>query len=145
MITKLRKRHRIIWLVMAVVLPLLFMAAYMSIPKYQLFEGKLSNTVDDYLITMDRPVIVGDNWLGGELEIDVLRYERSSSALVYLAHIDKDNYMGTAILVGKINNRGKYKFQIKISDFIFSAYKTYVVIYDPIKQREIYEPIQLVP
>ncbi len=143
MITKLRKRHRRVWLVIAVVLPLLFIAAYTSIPKYQLQESP-SNTINESLITLKFPMKA---WLtksetgAYHLGLYVNEYESSVAAQVYLTNIELNDYVKNGYLIGTVNGAGEYSFTVKPE--ILEPHHNFIVIYDPIKQKQIYNPIRV--
>lgn len=145
MITKLRKTHRKIWFVIAIALPILFIAAYISIPEYQLQEERLTNnTIEETSITTKVSVnaeLMQDELDNYTVKLSVYNYLPSAAANIYLTNIELNDYVKNSHLIGTVNGTGEYSFAIKPE--ILEPHHNFIVMYDPIKEKELYNPIRI--
>lgn len=118
MILPLQKRHRLIWTILAIVLPIGFVSAYFAIQEtptneteeeIQVFGAISSQLSDQYFNIIERKDERTDSTIY-HLIVKVLKPIRQSSSVIYISETEniKD---GRAI--GLVNQQGKYVFDIQ--------------------------------
>lgn len=140
MIYQLRRRHRRMWIVLAIILPIGFISAYFAIPK-TIYENNFepwaavsystitkSAETDNLLVNVKK-----DNNLPG-LQIEVMQKQplHSASVLVYLAEQNTENIQATNLL-GRLESGDTQRFIL--NDFL-SNFKTFhLLFYDNLKKE----------
>jgi hypothetical protein len=133
MIYRLRKRHFINWVLLAVTLPILFAVALMAIPKeefgttIQSQNPDLTEVASDHILTIRTP----SNNNGFELTLKEAL--KAPAVLVYLSSNNSPESIEEAILLGQIDSRGVYYYSYKLES------GQSVLLYDPIKQQVIHK------
>lgn len=138
---KLQNRHRYIWTIIAVVLPILFIAAYTVIPDSAAYQNPKKTKTErantsNYIITplLDNELMkvqyldekmIGDTILPYQvLELFLKQPLTNPSNVVYLS---KDKTIENGIALGNLNNTTKYKFKVNRSK---SKSMPYLILYD---------------
>lgn len=130
--TKLRKRHRQLWVMLVFILPLIIVLARLAIPVYPISEVRTRN--NEYLL----PVVL-HKYENSEFaffiktdsqhRIHSLEWVNKKplqlpAALLFLTNSEKNFSTSASLLVGRIEALGKYQFIINNP-----RYK-YLVVYD---------------
>lgn len=138
---KLRKRHRYMWMVLGVALPLLCLEAIEVIPKNVIADIP-RNYCPHGISTCVLPVhtmFQGEDNLEIRFDKDRLKLNlksplKSAFTLVYLSEESK-NVEG-ANLLGQLNEMGKYEVSINKKDF---EEVKYLILYDQLNDHVIFE------
>jgi len=136
----LRKYHRIVWFFMAGLLPVLFIAAILALPK-----DRLSQEVPNYQ-PKPLPMVVEtaasslfnarlrEEPATGEqqLEIELLRPLTNAAALIYITK-SQTQEPGDGVLLGTIASQNVYRFKVghEVEEHPF------ILLFDPIKSQAI--------
>lgn len=135
MIVKLRKRHLYTWAILAVLLPVIIVLAYINIRSVQT-DSFAPKTIDAYA------EVVGKNQ--GEYTLVNLRSENTKHQLevVILKPIQAANTMvhltsggGKKLVLGRLGSKGIYRFDLPASTNVAGGVE--VSLYDQIKETEI--------
>ena len=143
MIHALRKRHRYTWVGLAILLPLGFILAFISIPDKQIESINLeigqvvalpdvvkSKAGTNVNITIRKAPDKSEQ----QLEIVVMHPLKSPAASVYLSAQPFDQAAGGQ-LIGQLGPKGVYRFNL---DSVQSQYSNfYLLVYDHIKAQTI--------
>lgn len=147
MILPLQRRHRIIWTIIALLLPLLFVAALLSIPQpsenpasdysYELYPNQYNELQDEHFKITERKLETSDSILY-QIVIEVKQPLREAATSIYItemASTDVDNFdtsMRNAI--GQVFSKGTYIFEL------FDPLQTNdgLVFYNPITQKVVH-------
>ena len=148
MIRPLRKRHLLTWILLAILLPIGFIAAFWTIPKEQSISQELQFGAPEAFSTLlqanetdDLKVQLRENPANQlkQVEIEVKQPLGRTSALVYLAN---SNIQKTeeGQLLNQLGSVGMYRIEL---DSALSAQTTFhFLFYDKIKE-EVFDKIQL--
>ena len=118
MILPLQKRHRLIWTVLAIVLPIGFVSAYLAIQEtpvnkateeIQVFGEVSSQLSDDYFNIIERKDERTDSTIY-HLIVEVLQPIRQSSSVLYISETEK---VEDGRAIGLVNQQGKYVFNLQ--------------------------------
>ena len=134
MILPLRNRHRSIWILLAVVLPIAFVGAYLIIPerpegRILLNNQRVANpgaVITNQTITAN---LIGSPDQGLTLEVRLPQPLKSSFVTAYISSDDQE-WPGNALLLGTLQGIGTYQFEIKEEEI-----RTRLILYDEIKQE----------
>lgn len=108
MIRSLRKTHLTIWIMLAFLLPIGFVGAYMVIPQATPFVDHSNLVSGEAQFTLKRIDRANGD---AQLEITIIRPLTTPSTLVYLASQSSTD-IKTATLIGSLGPRGKYKLNL---------------------------------
>ena len=118
MILPLQKRHRLIWSILAILLPIGCISAYWSIceipinentPKEVTSIGEKFNTrEDDWFKIIERKSELNDSTLY-QLSIEVKKSINQSATVVYISETDN---IEQETAIGQLNSKGIYYFKI---------------------------------
>ena len=134
MIRPLRKRHRLIWIVLSVIIPILFIKSYRSTSAFPKENADIST---DPLVFVESKTAKSDHYSAmvgtlksGEkvLQLELKALFRSPAPGVYLVPENKDNVADYRLL-GEVNKIGSYQFEFKVADDNYQ-----LTVYDPIKR-----------
>ena len=113
--SNLRKNHLLLWVMIAIILPLLTSIAILNIPKYPKQEriekqidvsnGQAIKTVREEQVTL----ILRETSPGYLLELSINNPLKAASALVY--KMDKNG--GKGALIGQVSEKGAYNFKLQ--------------------------------
>lgn len=118
MILPLQKRHRLIWTVLAIVLPIGFVSAYLAIqetPTNKATEeiqviGPITNQLyDDYFNIIERTDEQEDTTIY-HLIVEVLQPIRQSSSVLYISETEN---VEDGRAIGLVSQKGKYVFELQ--------------------------------
>lgn len=141
MILKLRKRHRLIWLVLALVLPLGYLVALKARPAP---IGTSAGTIDSVKTTMlkelvNQPTLKAwfskDGLNGYYLEIDLTLAATHPLANFYLTNAP-DADIKTGRLLGVVGAQGHQRFVV--DSLALGQSPAYLLQYDPLRKEKIY-------
>ena len=118
MILEQRKRHLHIWIVLAILVPLLFFIAWSAIP---------INKVDAYGGQSEFNVSYTINANGGVISLEILNPTDTPGSLVLIGETAESSLEKCKIL-GQIQGAGTYRF--KVSEDMTGSY---LLLYSPIK------------
>ncbi len=136
MILSLQKRHRQIWTVFAIVLPVLFVMSYFYIPAqpinpattdYSLFPMIYNEKEDAKFKIIERKLELEEE-IKYQLQVIVKEPIRESSTLIYISENDK---ITDKIPVGQVFSKGSYT--LKILDPLQKNDR--VIFYNPITKK----------
>jgi hypothetical protein len=142
MISQLRKRHLTIWMALAVLLPIGFIAAILSIPTPATM-AQLASSVPPALPTVlasgETPELKLNrrtaNQPDQQLEVIIKQPLTHASALVYLSEEGKAMGKRPGTLLGRLGSKGVYRFAVPA---VLSTEKTWkVILYDALKDQRI--------
>jgi hypothetical protein len=117
MILTLQKRHRWIWTILAVLLPIGFLSAYFAIQEVptnsagepQVIRGEITAELyDDAFHIIERSDEREDTAFF-HLIVDVLKPISQSASVIYISATDK---VEDGRLIGCVNQRGRYVFEL---------------------------------
>ena len=137
MIRPLRKRHRIIWLVLFVVVSVLFIESYKS---PGLYTEEIDKSMIDSLSFIESVSAAGANYdatvgtlQSGEkvLQLNLKVLFRSPVPGVYLAP-ENSNDVAEYRLLGEVNRIGNYQFKFDAGDRPYQ-----LMVYDPVKKTKL--------
>lgn len=143
MIYQLRKRHRYTWSILAVLLPLGFVLAFLTIPEQKMDSKNLGFGQPEALVDVVKRVegrLINANIRKTanqpqvQLEIMVMHPIKSPAATVHLSDrpVESD---ADGQFIGQLGPKGVYRFNL---DSVQSQYSSfYLLIYDPIKDQPI--------
>lgn len=126
MIYQLRKRHFINWVVLAVVMPILFIGALLAIPKEEFGSTIHFQNPDFEELASDEFLTIRTPSVNNGFELTLKKALKAPAVLVYLNNSNTDS-IEEASLLGQIDSRGVYFYYTTLS-----AGQT-LVLYDPIK------------
>jgi len=144
MIKPLRKRHKHIWILLAVLLPAGFISAYLVIPDQVLNNTELSpvkqpSAFSDVIFTVDDEyLLLNVRQENGKKQIEIVIKQpltRASTILYLSDEINPD--IKQALLLGAIGTRAVYRF-----DMYNGKQYEFLLLYDSIK-RELYRTLKL--
>jgi len=125
MIYPLRKRHFIYWIVLAVVLPMLFIMALLAIQKEEF--GATQGITNPHLeeLGADDWIVVKSKIVDKQPETEIIlkRSVSAPSILVYAGSGTVEN----SVLIGSMNAPGIYHYPVQVIK------GNSVILYDPIK------------
>ena len=136
MILPLQKRHRLIWTVLAIVLPIGFVSAYFAIQETPVNKtteeiqviGAISNELsDEYFNVIERKDERTDSTIY-KLIVEVLQPIRQSSSVIYISETEK---IEDGRAIGLVNQQGKYVFELQ--DGMQTNDK--ILLYNPINKE----------
>ncbi len=134
----LRKYHRRIWLVLAVLLPLLFVAAVVAIPDKRpdiVFDRQQAAALPHVLEEFETENFIvrirsNPSKVALQLEIEIKQPLTTASALVYLVNNTKEKPTD-GILLGNLGPYGTHRF------YLGNAPHKCILLFDAIKNRPI--------
>ncbi len=133
MIYRLRKRHFINWVVLAVTLPILFAMALMAIPKQEFGTTIHSQNPDFKEVASDQVLTIRTPSGNDGFELTLNEALKAPAVLVYLSSNHSPESIDGANLLGQIDSRGVYFFPYTVQT------GQVVILYDPIKQQIIHK------
>ncbi len=149
MVPELRKRHKWMWLVLTILLPLGFITAYSLIPESQELRNKQLPATKPIPLTKIVSIrqtpqfdvsLREDNGLGLK-QIEVTLKETLTRPSTHLYLSDKSSTgIENAQFLGVVTTRGSYRFNLNPSMTYQSAFV--VIFYDKIAEQ-VYEEVQL--
>lgn len=118
MILPLQKRHRLVWSVLAILLPVGFISAYMAIQEipvnsveYEIFtnEKPFSEREDEFFKITEDEIILEDSIIN-LLTIKIKKPINQAAAVIYISETDQvDNQKS----IGQLNKVGTYMFTLE--------------------------------
>ena len=118
MILPLQKRHRLIWTVLAIVLPIGFVSAYLAVQETPVNKvtkeieviGVISNQLsDEHFNVIEKTDGKTDSSIY-HLIVEVLQPIRQSSSVLYVSETDK---IEDGRAIGLVNQQGEYVFNLQ--------------------------------
>lgn len=137
---KLRKRHRYIWMVLGIALPLLCLEAIENIPRNVIADiPRHSCTLGIGICGIDdksaqASITSSANFDQSTISVSVNGPLKSAFTLVYLSSAQEIN--ADAVLLGSIEGMGDYDFQI--SSLNAQGIMPYLVIVDQLNDNTLY-------
>lgn len=147
MIYKLRRRHRNMWMILAVLLPIGFVSAYLAIPEFihenefEAWKSVAYSTIinsaetDNLLVNLRKD----ENLPGQQIEVLIKQPLSSPGILVYLAEQPTEN-IRQANLLGSLEANGAQRFTL--NDFLANFKAFHLLFYDNLK-KELVEKVSL--
>ena len=140
MIRPLRKRHRLIWMALLVIISILFIKSYKSPVNYPQKSGSYTVQPSDFVESVTAgndyyDAAVGTLSSGGKvLQLYLKVPFRSPAPGVYVAPENNDNNDNIAgyRFLGRLNEVGRYEFKL---DLPWDNYQ--LMVYDPIKKTRL--------
>ena len=117
MIVSLQKRHRQIWTVFAIVLPIVFVASYFTIPErafeeeskdYSLLPIIFNEREDDFFKITERKLEREED-IKYQMEVTIKQPFKQTSALIFIA--ESESVQGKEP-IGQIFSKGSYSFDL---------------------------------
>ena len=128
---KLQKRHRLIWVLLAILLPIGFVSAYLVIPSPTTQPYKA--TVSEAVIGEDNLASVHYNSTTSSLQVVLKKALTTPSTTLFLSN---DETITNATLIGSLSSKKAYAFSLPKA-----LSNTHLLFYDGIKQ-EVYHHIK---
>ena len=143
MISQLRKRHLTIWTILAVLLPVGFVVATLSIPPSATVRTLTTSTqpaLPTVLASQETPELKLNRRTASQadqqqLEVVIKQPLTSASTLVYLATDPRSTDAKQGILLGRLGSKGVYRFVVPSGQSAEKGWK--VLLYDVIKGQTI--------
>lgn len=143
----LRKRHLKTWIVLSILLPIGFVAAYLAIPATAngtIIPNEVNPTAFFQIIkTADHPTLLFNlrSNSEGERQAEIVLKQplTTPSTLAYLSDGDIGSIQGKPLL-GKLDNKTVYRFDLKDTNVPEDV--RYLLLYDLVK-KQIYETIKI--
>ena len=143
MIRPLRKRHRLIWMALLVIISILFIKSYKSPVNYPQKSGSYTVQPLDFVESVTAGNDYYDATIGTlssgvkVLQLDLKVPFRSPAPGVYVAPENNDNNdsndnIAGYRLLGRLNEVGRYEFKL---DLPWDNYQ--LMVYDPIKKTRL--------
>ena len=135
MIHSLRRRHFFTWIIIALILPVLFLLAWNEIPEASNQIG--TNQLKTPLSTSTDPLVKVSEHRVGANNFLVLKLSRSLEKPSIVAYIGSSStaLVSESMLLGRVEGSGTYKFQTS-DEFIREG--SHLLFYDPIDKEIIY-------
>ena len=131
MIHSLRRRHFFTWIIIALILPVLFLLAWNEIPEAsnQIGTKQLSNSTD--------PLVKVSEHHEGANNYVVLKLSRPAEKPSVVAYVGSSStaLVSESMLLGRVEGSGTYKFRIS-EELIREG--SHLLFYDPINKKIIY-------
>lgn len=140
MVPSLRILHRRIWLILAIVLPLIFVAALMAIERPRTNAGadgasaKALTQVNSSGQSELLGVVIRSEAGAAIYQQIEIRVKKAQAAPESLLYLDANN---SAYLIGRLTTRGIHRYDIS-SLKLSNTTKVSVRLLDPIKKRDIH-------
>jgi hypothetical protein len=142
MISQLRRRHLTIWMALAVLLPIGFIAASLSIPTPATMTQLASSAppaLPTILASGETPELKFNRRTAAQseqqLEVVIKQPLTQASALVYLSEDPQAMEKHPGMLLGRLGSKGVYRFAVPAG---LSAEKVWkVTLYDVLKDQSI--------
>ncbi|MEM7101865.1 MAG: hypothetical protein AAF502_01965 [Bacteroidota bacterium] len=144
MIRSLQSTHRVIWLILAIALPVGFVLALMSKPVIPLDEPVLRSSNDAFSQVLknastnefDVNLRGGDDGVPKQLEVIIKKPLTSPSVVVY-ANFDGNPDIEKDVLIGNLGPQGTYRFLFEAPEGKTDGIGIY--FYDLIKKSNFYQ------
>ncbi len=136
---KLRKRHRYIWMVLGIALPLLCLEAIEAIPQNVIADiPRHACTLEIGVCGIDDadyPILIEQNQNAGFLNLKIKAPLKSAFTLVYLSNsqvLDEN-----ATLLGAVHTMGDYSFDISAQ----TGNQGYLLLVDKLNDKTLYHQL----
>lgn len=135
MIHSLRRYHFLTWILIALILPVLFLLAWNEIPEASNQIG--TNRLNTSLSKNTDPLVEVSEQREGTNHYLVLKLTRSLEKPSIVAYIGSSStaLVGESMLLGRVEGSGTYKFQTSEESI---SEGSHLLFYDPINKEIIY-------
>ncbi|MBX2872165.1 MAG: hypothetical protein KTR30_08695 [Saprospiraceae bacterium] len=140
MILRFRKRHRLMWILIGVLLPLAYVLALLARPGEIETEGTQLNQPSTQIVREVATTPTLDAWLSNDelnnhyLEIDYKETAKHPLATFYLGS-EADGKIDAYRLLGAVGAQGRQRFLL--DSIAIAQGQQYLLQYDPIKKEKI--------
>ncbi|NRB49722.1 MAG: hypothetical protein HRU41_18720 [Saprospiraceae bacterium] len=140
MILRFRKRHRAMWLLIGVLLPIAFVTALLARPGEIETTGTQLNPLSTQVLKEAATTPALDAWVTKDdlnnyyLEIDYKETARHPLATFYLGP-KEEGKLDTYRLLGKVEAQGRQRFTL--DSLAVAGGRQYLLQYDPIRKEKI--------
>ncbi len=140
MIVRFRKRHRLMWLLIGVLLPAAYIIALLARPGETEIKGTALNQPSTQVVKEVATTANLDAWLSKDdldnhyLEIDYKETSQHPLATFYIGP-KEDGKIDAYRLLGKVEAKGRQRFIL--DSLTLAQGKQYLLQYDPIKKEKI--------